>query len=240
MTIESISHNSVLDNAQRMHVVLTILCEDILCSMDFSLVARYRYVVHLNLSMILNPQIGLPVPVQIILIFTYTGILYMFHIHKKIWFVLPYVCWSTNHGGNVYLQLHNQMSSFQRHCGYKVYNKLQADERATRIDKKVMEIDQNDQNPPNSIIKLSKAFDNTIQACKIWSKQTISITSYLHSIQHTASRWDNHRNWQETHGDRPIKSKETKRETAPRSGDTKKILYPINTHNSILRLTRTD
>ena len=80
-----------------------------------------------------------------------------------------------NHGGNEYLQLHNQMSSFQRHCSYRVYNTLQADERDKRIDKKVMEIDQN---PPNSIIKLSKAFDN-VHTCK--SDPYIPFPSHHHT-----------------------------------------------------------
>jgi hypothetical protein len=67
---------------------------------------------------------------------------------------------------DVYLQLHHQLSPFQHHCLYNVYNTQQADERTTGIDKKLMEIDQNDQNPTDSIIKLSKAFDDTIQASK--------------------------------------------------------------------------
>ena len=61
---------------------------------------------------------------------------------------------------DVYLQLHHQISPFQRQSGYTVYNMLQADERSTGIDKKHMEIDQNDRDPPNSISKLSKAIDN--------------------------------------------------------------------------------
>jgi hypothetical protein len=36
----------------------------------------------------------------------------------------------------------------------------QTDERSTEIDKKHMEINQNDQYPPNSISKWSKAIDN--------------------------------------------------------------------------------
>ena len=61
---------------------------------------------------------------------------------------------------DVYLQLHHQISPFQRQSGYTVYNMLQADERSTGIDKKHMEIDQNDRDPPNSISKLSKALDD--------------------------------------------------------------------------------
>ena len=46
------------------------------------------------------------------------------------------------------------------HLTYTVHTEQQTDERTTRIDKKLMEIDQNDQNLPNSIIKLSKAFED--------------------------------------------------------------------------------
>ena len=60
----------------------------------------------------------------------------------------------------VYLQLHHQLSPFQSNFLYNVYNTLQADERTAEIDEKLMETDQNDRNPPNSIIKLSKAFDD--------------------------------------------------------------------------------
>ena len=61
---------------------------------------------------------------------------------------------------DVYLQLHHQLSPFQSNFLYNVYNTLQADERTAEIDEKLMETDQNDRNPPNSIIKLSKAFDD--------------------------------------------------------------------------------
>ena len=78
-------------------------------------------------------------------------------------------------------------------------NTQQADTTTTGINKKLMENDQNDRNATNSIIKLSKAFDD-IKA----SKQTIFVSPYLHSsIQHATSRWKRNRKWQETHGFRP-------------------------------------
>ena len=53
-----------------------------------------------------------------------------------------------------------ELRSLLSHCTYTVHNEQQTDERTTRIEKKLLEIDLNDQNPPNSIIELSKAFDD--------------------------------------------------------------------------------
>ena len=68
---------------------------------------------------------------------------------------------------DVYLKLHHRLSPFQLHCHYNVYNMPWADERTTGIHKKLMEIDQNDWHPPNSIIKLSKTFDD-VNASKFY------------------------------------------------------------------------
>ena len=49
---------------------------------------------------------------------------------------------------------------FPSHRACSVHAEQQTDERRTRIDKKHMEIDQNDRDPPNSISILSKAIDD--------------------------------------------------------------------------------
>ena len=67
---------------------------------------------------------------------------------------------------DVYSQLYHQLSPFQRRCRYNLYNMRQADERTTGIDKKLMEIDQNDRDPINSTIKLSKATIEVVHTSK--------------------------------------------------------------------------
>ena len=54
------------------------------------------------------------------------------------------------------------------------------DERTTRIDKKLMEIDQKDHNPPSSIIKLSKAFEDVHASKSDPDRQVPSHHAYLH------------------------------------------------------------
>jgi hypothetical protein len=73
-----------------------------------------------------------------------------------------------------------------------------------------MVIDQNDRNPPNSIIKLSKAFDD-LHASK--SNPNRPFPSHRIYKVHTEKQTD-------------------ERGTAPKSGETKIILY-----DPILRLT---
>ncbi len=43
---------------------------------------------------------------------------------------------------------------------YTIHSEQQTDERTTRIDKKLIELDHNDQNPSNSIIQLRNAQTN--------------------------------------------------------------------------------
>ena len=74
-----------------------------------------------------------------------------------------------------------QMDSF-RPTTPTVYNTLQADERTT------------------GTVRLLTMSSHTSQ---IRSRWTVSVPPHLHSIQYTTSRWKNHRNWQETHVDRP-------------------------------------
>ena len=63
---------------------------------------------------------------------------------------------------------------FPSHRHYTVCNRLKSGERTTRIDKKLLEIDQNDRDPPNSIIELSKAFDKGCPCIKISSNHPTS------------------------------------------------------------------
>ena len=49
---------------------------------------------------------------------------------------------------------------FPSHRTCSVHTEQQTDEKSARIEKKHMEIDQNDQDPPNRISKLSKAIDD--------------------------------------------------------------------------------
>ena len=108
----------------------------------------------------------------------------------------------------------NKRNPLQCHCSYIVHFEQPTDERITRIDQKLMLIDQNDRNPPNSIIKLSKAL-TVVSMHPNPNRPFPSHCTYtvLHIEQQTDAR-----------------------ETAPRSWDTKEILYPINACNPILRL----
>ena len=70
--------------------------------------------------------------------------------------------------------------------------------------KEPQELTRNDQNAPNSIIKLSKAFDDIHASKSDPHRPFPSQPPYLvHSTYWTTKRWKNHKNWQETYGDRP-------------------------------------
>ena len=103
---------------------------------------------------------------------------------------------------------------FRSNRTYTVYNSLQADERTTRIDKKLMEIDQNDRNPPNSIIKLSKALmmfihPNPIQTDRFHHTVPTQYTTHYNQMKESKrNSW-----WQTNH-----KKETNTREIAPRSG----------------------
>ena len=77
---------------------------------------------------------------------------------------------------------------FPFHRTYTVHTEQQTDERTTKIDKKLMEIDQNDWNPSNSIILLSKAFDD-VHTSKSDPNRTVSVPPYLHSTCWKINVW---------------------------------------------------
>ena len=82
---------------------------------------------------------------------------------------------------------------FPSHLTCLVHTEQQTDERTTRIDKKLMEIDQNDQNPSNSIIQLRNAQTNfredtmKIQVLDPPARQTLMTNLCLQDLCMTTS-----------------------------------------------------